>query len=116
MTRYSVAQLDEIAPLPCPCGQARRAFADLAGAPASVHVVEISADARPHYHRRLTETYVVLDGRGHLELDGQTVPVRPMTAVMIRPGCRHRAVGRLRILNIVVPPFDPADEWFDQTA
>jgi hypothetical protein len=27
--------------------------------------------------------------------------------------CRHRAVGKLRIVNICIPPFDPADEWFD---
>ena len=33
-------------------------------------------------------------------------------AVMIPPGVRHRAVGRMTILNVVVPPFDPADEWF----
>jgi hypothetical protein len=30
---------------------------------------------------------------------------------------RHRAVveagARMKILNIVIPPFDPADEWFD---
>jgi hypothetical protein len=26
---------------------------------------------------------------------------------------RHPAAGRMTILNIVVPPFDPADEWFD---
>jgi hypothetical protein len=35
---------------------------------------------------------------------------------MIKPGCRHRAVGDLRILNIPVPAFDPADEWFDEPA
>jgi hypothetical protein len=33
--------------------------------------------------------------------------------VLIRPGARHRAVGKLRILNIPVPAFDPADEHFD---
>jgi hypothetical protein len=33
--------------------------------------------------------------------------------VLIPPGVRHRAVGRMTILNMVVPPFDPADEWFD---
>jgi hypothetical protein len=35
---------------------------------------------------------------------------------MIRPGTRHRAVvGKtpMKILNIVVPPFDADDEWFD---
>jgi hypothetical protein len=33
--------------------------------------------------------------------------------VLIPPGVRHRAVGRMTILNVVVPPFDPGDEWFD---
>jgi hypothetical protein len=48
-----------------------------------------------------------------MELDGDIVPLEPLTAVLIKPGCRHRAVGRLRIVNIPVPAFDPADEWFD---
>jgi hypothetical protein len=26
---------------------------------------------------------------------------------------RHRAAGRMTVLNVVVPPFDPADESFD---
>jgi mannose-6-phosphate isomerase-like protein (cupin superfamily) len=117
---YRVTQLDEVPPVPCPCGQARRAFAaDAAGegagrAAASVHLVEISADARPHYHKRMTEIYLVLEGEGYLELDGERVPVKPMTAVYIHPGCRHRAVGKLKIVNIPVPAFDPADEWFDE--
>jgi hypothetical protein len=36
-----------------------------------------------------------------------------MTVVFVRHGCRHRAAGQLRIVNIPVPAFDPADEWFD---
>jgi hypothetical protein len=46
-------------------------------------------------------------------LDGERFPVRPMSAVMIQPGCRHRAIGKLKIINIPVPAFDPEDEWFD---
>ena len=116
---YRLSQLDRLPPVPCPCGQARRAFAsdDAPGGgrpAASVHLVDISADARAHYHKHMTEIYLVLEGEGHLELDGQLVPVRPMTAVYIHPGCRHRAVGKLRIINIPVPAFDPADEWFDE--
>ena len=110
---YHVAQLDAVPPAACPCGQARRAFADPAGSVASVHLVDISADARTHYHKRMTEIYLVLEGEGHLELDGDRVPVRPMTAVYIKPGCRHRAVGRMRIINIPVPAFDPEDEFED---
>jgi hypothetical protein len=36
-----------------------------------------------------------------------------MLSVMIQPGCRHRLVGRFRIVNVAIPAFDPADEWFD---
>lgn len=110
---YRVAQLDEIPPVPCPCGQSRRALAAPDNEVATVHLVDISADARAHYHRNMTEIYVVLEGEGFLELDGERVPVRPLTTVMIRPGCRHRAVGKLRLLNIPVPAFDEADEHFD---
>ena len=111
----AVADLAAVEPVRCPCGWARRAFADVPGAPASIHRVEITEDARTHYHRIQTETYYVLecDDGAAVELDGERVPVRPGVAVMIPPGVRHRAVGRMTILNVVVPPFDPADEHFD---
>lgn len=105
-----VAQLGELKPTACPCGSSRRAFLVPGNKAASVHLVEISRDAERHYHRRLTEIYVVLEGRGRLELDGRSVPLRPGTAVLIPPLVVHRARGRLKILNISVPPFDPADE------
>jgi quercetin dioxygenase-like cupin family protein len=110
---YAISQLDGITPQRCPCGWTRRAFATLQGAPASVHLVEIAEDSRVHYHRAMTEIYVVIEGEGWIELDGQRFLLAPMTAVMIKPGCRHRAVGRLKLLNIPIPAFDPADEWFD---
>lgn len=110
---YHVAHFSEIEPVRCPCGWAQRAFANVEGSPLSVHVVQIEDNSRTHYHKRMTETYVVLEGEGWLELDGERVPVRAMSTVMIRPGCRHRAVGKLKILNIPVPAFDPDDEWFD---
>jgi len=113
MANDSVAQLDELESNPCLCGQSRRAFVNGWNEAASVHLVDIAEQTRPHYHKRTTEIYVVLEGEGAVELDGERVPVRPMTAVMIRPACRHRAIGKLRILNFVVPPFDPDDEYTD---
>lgn len=80
---------------------------------ASVHLTEISKDSRSHYHKQMTEIYVVLEGEGVLEADGERIPLKPLTTVMIRPGCVHRAVGNLKILNIPMPPFDPADEFED---
>jgi len=113
MAGFMIARFDEIESIRCPCGFSRRAFADGDNATATVHLVEISRDSRVHYHKKLTEIYLVLEGGGHLELDGQCVPVEPMTVVMIKPGCRHRAVGRMKIINTSIPAFDPADEWFD---
>ena len=106
-----LTQLDALDPVACPCGQARRAFAREANGLATVHLTEISKDSRAHYHQRTTEFYVVLDGEGTLEADGVCYPLRPLTAVMIPPGCVHRAVGNLRILNVPIPAFDPADEF-----
>ena len=110
--RFSVSQLDTIPPVPCPCGQARRAFHDVPDNNlCTVHLTDISADSRAHYHQKMTEVYIVLEGEGWLEADGERIPLKPMTAVMIRPGCVHRAVGKLRIINVPMPPFDPADEF-----
>ncbi len=112
MPGFSIAQLDEIDPVRCPCGWARRAFAKAENGVATVHHVEIQSDARPHYHKHMTEIYVVLSGTGSIELDGKAYPLKPMTAVMIQPGCRHRAIGQLKILNVAIPAFDQSDEWF----
>lgn len=113
MANYLIANLNDIDPVPCHCGLSRRAFKQPDNSTATVHQVDIAEDARTHYHKSLTEIYIILEGQGHLELDGELVPVKPMTTVIIQPGCRHRAVGKMRIINIVIPSFDPQDEWFD---
>lgn len=108
-----VVQLDSLAPLPCPCGEARRAFREQPGAVASVHLVEIRDEAQLHFHRKTTELYVVLEGEGEIELNGVRHQVRPLSAIYIAPGVRHRAMGRMRVINIPIPVFDPADEWVE---
>jgi mannose-6-phosphate isomerase-like protein (cupin superfamily) len=113
MPNFEIAQLDQLSPTRCPCGFARRAFAEVPGAAASLHLVNIEADSRAHYHQRMTEIYLVLEGEGEIELDGHRHPVKPMTAIYIKPGCRHRAIGKLKIINIPVPAFSEDDEWFD---
>jgi hypothetical protein len=113
--RCEIVDFAELAPVNCPCGQARRAFADVPDFPGTVHQTEISADAVAHYHKRLTEVYYVLEcaADAQLELDDVRVGVAPGMCVLIRPGVRHRAIGKMKVLVIVYPKFDPADEWFD---
>ena len=111
--QYMIAQMDELDAVKCPCGLSRRAFVADDNPVATLHMVDITQDSRVHYHKKLTEIYLILEGQGHMELDGDRVPVKPLTAVFLKPGCRHRAVGNMRIVNIPIPAFDPTDEWFD---
>lgn len=101
--------------VPCPCGTARRAFADVPEFPATVHVTDIKIDAERHYHKRLTEVYYFLEcgPDARMELDGETIPVHPGMCILIPPGVRHRAIGLMRVLIIAQPKFDPADEHLD---
>lgn len=112
---YELVDFAEIPGVPCPCGIARRAFADVADFPGTIHVTEISANAKTHYHKRLTETYFFLqcEDDARMQLDDEVLPVRPGQCVMIRPGVRHRAIGQMKVLIVVYPKFDPHDEWFD---
>ena len=110
---FRICQLNQVPEVPCPCGQTRRAFTEDVDQIASLHLVTTEGDAKSHYHKKMTEIYYFLEGEGEMELDGVVHPVRPGSAVLIKPGCRHRAIGKMKFINIPVPAFDPGDEWFD---
>ena len=113
--RWKLADFADIAGVPCPCGSARRAFTDVAEFPGTVHITEIAENAQRHYHKTLTETYFILQcaDDAQMELDGEIIPIRERQCIVIPPGVRHRALGRMTVLIIVLPKFDPADEWFE---
>jgi mannose-6-phosphate isomerase-like protein (cupin superfamily) len=111
--QFLFTDISRIPAVPCPCGATRRAFLDDPDQTASLHVVEVDEQAVTHYHKKMTEVYYVLEGTGQLELDGQLFDVGPGSAALIKPGCRHRAIGKLKILNVPIPAFDPQDEYFD---
>lgn len=110
---WRMVDFPQLPGVPCPCGTARRAFADVPAFPGTIHMTSISADAALHYHKRLTETYYFLEcGPGaSMQLDDEIIPVTPGMCIMIPPGVRHRAIGEMKILNIVFPKFDPTDEF-----
>ncbi|MGB1129922.1 MAG: cupin domain-containing protein [Haloferula sp.] len=112
--RYHHVDFPTLDPVECCCGTTRRAFVDLDDAPASAHYLEVKDEPTTHYHKKTTEIYLVLEGEGFLELDGEMVPVKPLSAVMIRPGCRHRAVGKLKVVNLPIPKHDDDDFFYDE--
>ncbi len=111
----AIVNLDELPAVACPCGEARRAFADHDGFPGTIHLTHIQVDATKHYHREHAEVYVVLecDCDAMIELDGIRHRVYPKSAILIPPGVRHRAIGKMTVLIVCTPNFDPIDEHFD---
>ena len=81
-SRYRIVDFAPLTAVTCPCGTARRAFADVPDFPGTVHQTRITTDVRVHYHRRLTEVYYILEcsPEAQMELDGHvlyTVTLRP---------------------------------------
>ena len=111
--RWKVVDFDNIPGVPCPCGTAKRAFAEVPDYPATVHVTQIAIDATLHHHKKQTETYFILscEADARMQLDDEIIPLKPGMCVLIPPGVRHRAIGAMKIINFVTPKFDPADEF-----
>ena len=103
---------DAVTPTACPCGDAWRVLTRDDPTPAGIHFVHIKESAAVHYHKKTTEIYVVLEGEGAIELDGEQRPIRAGDVILIPPGTRHAARGQVKVLNVVTPPFDPEDEFF----
>lgn len=71
------------------------------------HSVDIDG-AKPHFHKRSTELYYVLEGDGLVILDGISHPVTKGSLVHIPPGVVHAAEGKMRVLVVGIP--DIADD------
>ncbi len=113
--KYQIVDFASVPGVPCPCGTAKRAFADVEDYPATIHVTDIADDARVHYHKHHTETYYILEcgPDAQMQLDDERVSIHPGVCILIPPYVRHRAIGQMKIINIVFPKFDPEDEHFD---
>ncbi|CAN5178713.1 hypothetical protein BH18ACT12_BH18ACT12_05620 [soil metagenome] len=68
-----------------------------------------------HFHRQSEEIYIVLDGEGELEIEGEIHRVGSGDAALIRPGAWHeiRAVSALRFLCCCAPPYAHEDTYFE---
>jgi len=111
---YLIRTLQEAPTVPCPCGQSTRPLT-VADTPAcNLHVTFITDSVR-HYHRSCTEVYLILEGRGQMELNGNVVDIAPGMVVYIEPGTRHRLWSKDGVRTVVfgVPALLPEDEYFD---
>ena len=102
-TRCLVRDPAAVAPWAETCGQIRCLVEEKDGAAAEVHHVQID-DAKLHYHERTDEFYYIIDGAGTMVLDDETIDVHQGMVVYIPRGTRHKAVGKMTILTVCIPP------------
>ena len=85
---------------------------DVTFSPAAwAHAVDIDG-ARPHYHKRSTELYYVLDGEGTVTVGGVDHTVTRGSLVHIPTEVVHSAEGRMRVLVVGIP--DIADDDYHE--
>jgi mannose-6-phosphate isomerase-like protein (cupin superfamily) len=70
-----------------------------------------------HYHAETEELYVLLEGGGEMEIEGERARVGPGDAVLIPPGAWHQiqadSGGELRFLCCCAPPYRDEDTFFE---
>jgi quercetin dioxygenase-like cupin family protein len=84
-------------------------------------LAEASLDAgqatERHYHRLSEEIYLIVDGGGRLEVDGDERDVSAGDAILIPPGAWHQLVagpGGARLLCCCAPPYSHEDTYFSR--
>jgi mannose-6-phosphate isomerase-like protein (cupin superfamily) len=113
---------DDATPFTTADGSTIRSLLDLSVAPVRNHslaeaTIEAGQGTTRHHHRVAEEIYYLIEGRGVMELDGETRPVTAGDAILIPPGTWHRitasADGPLRFLCTCSPPYSHEDTYFD---
>jgi mannose-6-phosphate isomerase-like protein (cupin superfamily) len=115
-----VRQLENQSPFTTKDGSTIRSILDRANAPVEKQSLAEASMAPGqstdrHYHQLSEEFYFLLEGTGHMEIDGETQAVGPGDAILIPAGARHQitAITPLRFLCCCAPPYDHADTYFD---
>jgi len=110
---YLVRRLADAPTVPCPCGQSTRPLTREDTPVCNLHVTFIR-DSIKHYHKETTEVYLILEGRGRLELNEDVVEVEPGIVIYIEPYTTHRLVSAEGVKTVVfgVPALRADDEYF----
>jgi len=113
--KWTLRYLDDSTQEKSACGYRYRLLSSGDGTNAFAHVVRIR-DSTPHYHRKTTEIYYVIEGSGTMTLDGKEVPLRAGACFELKPGVVHSARGDVLVLVIGIPTISDEDTFFPQSS
>ncbi len=115
-----IQNLEQQAPFATRDGSTIRSILDRTNAPVRLQslaeaTLPTDASTQRHYHKLSEEFYFLLEGRGEMELDGETRLVGPGDAVLIPAGSWHTltALSPLRMLCCCAPPYAHEDTYFE---
>ena len=116
----TVLHLADQTPFTTKDGSTIRSILDRTNAPVqnqSLAEARVSAGGatQRHYHKIAEEFYFILEGRGTMEIDGETRTVVPGDAILIPPGAWHAIAAEeaLRFLCCCAPPYSHDDTYFE---
>jgi mannose-6-phosphate isomerase-like protein (cupin superfamily) len=75
------------------------------------------ASTRRHYHAQSEEIYLLVEGDGTMELDGEERAVGPGDAILIPPRAWHQLTAGphgVRLLCCCVPAYADRDTFFEE--
>jgi quercetin dioxygenase-like cupin family protein len=78
--------------------------------------LEAGQSTQRHHHRRSEEIYLIVEGDGELEVDGDLGALAGGDAILIPPGSWHRLTAGadgVRLLCCCVPPYADDDTYFE---
>lgn len=116
-----VRRRDDAVPFTTVDGSTIRSLLDRSNAPVELQslaeaTIDVGAATTRHHHRESEEIYYLVEGRGRMELDGETREVAAGDAILIPPGAWHRientGAGPLRLLCCCAPPYRHEDTFF----
>ena len=111
-----IARYDTLEPFTTKDGSTIREYLHTAAQSLAEATLEPGQSTERHYHRLSEEIYLITEGGGRLEVDGEERDVRAGDAILIPPGAWHTLVagaGGARLLCCCVPAYSHDDTYFE---
>lgn len=110
-----IASRGTLTPFTTKDGSTIREYLHTAAQSLAEATLEPGRGTRRHYHRVAEEIYLIVEGDGAMEVDGDTAQVAAGDAILIPPGSWHELIAGadgVRLLCCCVPPYRDGDTFF----
>jgi quercetin dioxygenase-like cupin family protein len=110
-----LAQYDSLEPFVTKDGSTIREYLHTPAQSLAEATLASGQSTERHYHRLSEEIYLIVEGGGRLEVDGDERDVEAGDAILIPPGAWHQLVAGAegtRLLCCCVPAYSHDDTYF----